>query len=391
MWVAAGQRLMGRVSVREWALWESPRWLSCFVVAVLAVYAAAIGTAVSLTTFRARDAGLWMLLVVLGIASIELTRGPGDEPAGAVKYVYGAWQLPIAILLPPIYGLIAPISNLAFIQFRVRRTLVHRRVFTAAAFGLSYGAASVAYHLLASRMAWLSPGPGIRWLPWVLVVAACGVLQWAVNNGLVMTAVKGSDPSADVRNILLGRENLFNDAAELNTSVVLAVITSIAWFLSVLALPFVVLLHRSHRHAQLVMAIADIDHFKAVNDTYGHLAGDAVLAGIARAMSALLRDYDIIGRFGGEEFAILLPHTGADEVKRIAERLREKLAEIIVPVNAGTAAESPLQVTISIGVATLDGSRRDLDEMLAAADSALYRAKNTGRNKVWVLADSSAG
>src|SRR6266487_3353023 len=427
MWIAAGQRLMGRVSVREWALWESPRWLSCFVVAVLAVYAAAIGTAVSLTTFRARDAGLWMLLVVLGIASIELTRGPGDEPAGAVKYVYGAWQLPIAILLPPIYGLIAPISNLAFIQFRVRRTLVHRRVFTAAAFGLSYGAASVAYHLLASRMAWLSPGPGIRWLPWVLVVAACGVLQWAVNNGLVMTAVKGSDPSADVRNILLGRENLFNDAAELNTSVVLAVITSIAWFLSVLALPFVVLLHRSHRHAQLVsesridgktgllnavtwqrearleitrairtrtplaVAIADIDHFKAVNDTYGHLAGDAVLAGIARAMSALLRDYDIIGRFGGEEFAILLPHTGADEVKRIAERLREKLAEIIVPVNAGTAAESPLQVTISIGVATLDNSRRDLDEMLAAADSALYRAKNTGRNKMWVLAASSAG
>jgi diguanylate cyclase (GGDEF)-like protein len=143
-------------------------------------------------------------------------------------------------------------------------------------------------------------------------------------------------------------------------------------------------------HTPLSVAIADLDHFKAVNDNYGHLAGDAVLAGIASAMSALLRDYDLLGRFGGEEFVFVLPQTGATEAERIAERLREKLSQIIIPINAGTVAESPLQVTVSIGVATLDGSRRDLDEMLAAADSALYEAKKTGRNRVCVLADSSA-
>ncbi|HKB31092.1 MAG TPA: GGDEF domain-containing protein [Streptosporangiaceae bacterium] len=420
------ERALLRIGIGGWAVWELPRWLSGFVVAVVAAYVAVIGVAVAFTTVRIRDVGLWAILIILSIASIELTRGPGDEPAGLVKYVYGAWQLPIAILLPPLYGLIAPIPNLAFIHWRVRRTLIHRRLLTTAALGLSYGAASVAYHWIAAQ-AGLSPGPGLRWLPWVLVVAACGLLQWATNNSLVMTAVKGSDRSARLRSLLFGREQLFNDAAELNTSIVLAVMTSIAWFLAVLALPFVVLLHRSYRHAQLVnesridgktgllnavtwqreatreimravrtrsplaVAIADIDHFKAVNDTYGHLTGDAVLAGIARAMTALLRDYDIIGRFGGEEFVILLPQTTADEVRSIAERLREKLAEIIIPVDMGTAPESPLRVTVSIGIATLDGSRRDVDDMLAAADAALYEAKNAGRNRVCVLADGAPG
>ena len=424
MRTAARPRRYGLARIGEWAVWESPRWLSWFVVALIAVYVAIIGAAAVFTPVRARDIGLWALLIILSIASIELTRGPGDEPAGVVKYVHGAWLLPIAILLPPIYGLIAPIPNLVFIHWRVRRTLVHRRMFTTAALGLSFGAASVAYHSLAARAAWLSPGPGLRWLPWALVVAACGLLQWAINNSVVMTAVKGSDPSAVISKLLFCREALFNDAAELNTSVVLAVITSVAWFLAVLALPFVVLLHRSYRHAQLVnesridgktgllnsvtwqrearleitravrtrsplaVAIADIDHFKMVNDTYGHLTGDAVLAGIARAMTALLRDYDIVGRFGGEEFVILLPQTSTDEVKGIAERLREKLAEIIIPVTEGTAAQAPLQVTVSIGIATLAGSRRDLDDMLAAADAALYEAKNAGRNRVRVLADS---
>jgi diguanylate cyclase (GGDEF)-like protein len=422
-----GPRAARRVPLRQWALWELPHWLSAFVLAVIAVYATLIGIASAFTTVRARDAGMWAVLTVLSLASIELTRGPGDEPAGAVKYVYGAWHLAIAVLLPPVYGLIAPIPNVVFLQLRVRPLLIHRRVFTAAALGLSYGAASLLYHMLAAGGNWLSPGPQIRWIPWVLVVVACGVLQWAVNNALVMTAVKGSDHSASVRTLLFSSEPLFNDAAELNTSVVLAVITSVSWFLSVLALPFVVLLHRSQRHAQLVnesridgktgllnavtwqrearleitrairtrtplaVAIADIDHFKAVNDTYGHLAGDAVLAGIARAMRALLRDYDIIGRFGGEEFVFLLPHTGADEVRHIAERLREKLSEIVMPIGGAATAQSQLYVTISIGVATLDGSTRDLDEMLAAADAALYEAKNTGRNKVCVLADTSAG
>jgi diguanylate cyclase (GGDEF)-like protein len=195
-------------------------------------------------------------------------------------------------------------------------------------------------------------------------------------------------------------------------------------FMALGALPLVALLHRSFRHAQLVdasridaktgllnagtwlrearletaravrtraplaVAIADIDHFKNVNDTFGHLAGDAVLAALASALNALLRDGDLTGRFGGEEFCILLPGTDAAEARQITERLREKISRIVTPVSGATSGDPPLQVTISIGVAALGSSRRDLDELLAAADHALYQAKEAGRNRVCVLAAS---
>ena len=88
----------------------------------------------------------------------------------------------------------------------------------------------------------------------------------------------------------------------------------------------------------LAVAIADIDHFKNVNDTFGHLTGDAVLAAIARALSSLLREGDLTGRFGGEEFAILLPGTDAAEARQITERVREKISRIATPVSDGGAA-----------------------------------------------------
>ncbi len=138
------------------------------------------------------------------------------------------------------------------------------------------------------------------------------------------------------------------------------------------------------------MAIADIDHFKNVNDTFGHLTGDAVLAAIAGALSALLREGDLTGRFGGEEFAILLPGTDAAEAHRITERVREKISRIATPVSDGPGGDDPLRVTISIGVAALGSSRLDLEELLAAADHALYQAKETGRNRVCLQAASPA-
>ena len=132
----------------------------------------------------------------------------------------------------------------------------------------------------------------------------------------------------------------------------------------------------------LAVAMLDIDHFKRVNDTYGHLAGDAVLAALAASLRGLLRDYDITGRFGGEEFAILLPHTDAGTAAQITERLRAKLADITVTAGNGDGTVVPLQVTVSIGVATLAASHRDLDELIAAADAALYQAKQSGRNMI---------
>jgi diguanylate cyclase (GGDEF)-like protein len=411
--------------VRAWPVWELPRWLAVFVLAVTAGWAAALGAAALQTRFGLRDLALFALLLGFGAASIELTRRSG-EPAGLIRDVYGVWQLPMALFLPPVYVLAAPVAKLAFTQWRTRQTMLYRRVFTAASVGLAYGAASWAFHTAAARLPGVTTGPGYHWLAWIAAATACAVLRWAVNVGLVFTAVKGSDPTVRLRDLEFLREPLYNDAAELCLGLVASVTLAANWLLLGLFLPLVTLLQRSLRHAELehasridaktgllnavtwqrearveisrasrthaplAVAMLDIDHFKAVNDTHGHLTGDAVLAALSATLRALLRDYDLIGRFGGEEFAILLPQTDAATAAQITERLRAKLAEITVTTGNGSSTQVPLRVTVSIGVATLATARRDLDDLIAAADVALYRAKAQGRNRVCVSTDGPA-
>jgi diguanylate cyclase (GGDEF)-like protein len=417
----SGGGLVARL--RSWPVWELPRWLATFVTAVVAAYLAAVVAASTQTSFSLHDLALFALLLGFGAASIELTRRSG-EPAGLIMDVYGVWQLPIALLLPPVYGLIAPISKLAFTQWRTRQTVLYRRIFTTSAVGLAYGAASFVFHVMLGRIPAVTAGPGYHWLIWIAAAAVSGLLRWAINATLVLTAVKGSDRGASIRQMQLSKEPLYNDLAELCIGLAATVLVAVSWFLIALFLPAVTLLQRSQRHAQLenasrvdaktgllnaatwqreasielsrairtrsplAVAMIDIDHFKRVNDTHGHLAGDAVLATLSATLRALLRDYDIIGRFGGEELAVLLPQTDMAKAKQITERLRAKLAEITVTTGSGGSAEAPLQVTVSIGVATLRAARRDLDELIAAADAALYLAKAQGRNQVCLSAES---
>lgn len=123
----------------------------------------------------------------------------------------------------------------------------------------------------------------------------------------------------------------------------------------------------------------DIDHFKAVNDNHGHKTGDKVLQKLAAIVRHTLREVDIIGRLGGEEFAVILPETGTDEANEAAERLRQAIALARIQTEAG----KPLSVTISIGVASLtENSTDDVEYLLKQADEALYVAKNNGRNQV---------
>ena len=409
----------------RWRAGELPGWLVAFIAAVIAADLIVIGACAVVTRFRGADLELAGVLLACNLLTVELTHRAG-EPAGLVKDVHAIWELPLALLLPPLYGLMVPIPRMVLVQWRVRATLVHRRVFTAAAVGLSYGAASAVFHRAEPVLAGTVPGAQARLLAWALAAAACGVLKSAVNKVLVMTAVKGADPAASVRAQLFTREPLFHDAAELSVGIMVAHAVTDSPFMALTALPLVALLHRSFRHAQLVdasrldaktgllnagtwlrearletaraartrtpltVAIADIDHFKNVNDTFGHLTGDAVLAAIASALSALLREGDLTGRFGGEEFAILLPGTGAAEARQITERVREKISRIVTPVGDGHPVDPPLRVTISIGVAALGSSRLDLEELLAAADHALYQAKESGRNRVCLHAAGSA-
>jgi len=123
----------------------------------------------------------------------------------------------------------------------------------------------------------------------------------------------------------------------------------------------------------------DLDFFKRINDAHGHAGGDAVLKHVAQIMRRSLREIDVVGRVGGEEFAIILPGADATHARRLAERLRETLAKTPVVLDGKTIA-----VTVSIGIATIGMHDRDADGTLARADKALYRAKENGRNRVEV-------
>ncbi len=125
------------------------------------------------------------------------------------------------------------------------------------------------------------------------------------------------------------------------------------------------------------LLIMDIDHFKRVNDTFGHDIGDRVLKSVADVSRESLRNIDILARLGGQEFAALLPHTGLEQAASVAERVRLAVAE-----NAVMTPRGGLQVTISIGVSEAATGSFDLDSFFRCADEALYAAKRAGRNRV---------
>jgi len=137
-------------------------------------------------------------------------------------------------------------------------------------------------------------------------------------------------------------------------------------------------LHRSRREGKpLAVAIADLDHFKQVNDTLGHTAGDAVLREAAERMRGAVRDCDFVGRYGGEEFLLILPGCDGPAGLHVAERVRRRVGD--APVRAG---ETPAPVTVSIGLAAAGPDGAEADDLIRAADEALYRAKAAGRDRV---------
>ncbi|GBD44950.1 putative diguanylate cyclase YegE [bacterium HR40] len=148
------------------------------------------------------------------------------------------------------------------------------------------------------------------------------------------------------------------------------------------------LLERARRHDQRVaLLLFDLDHFKQINDSHGHAAGDLVLRRVADICRSTLRSHDLVARLGGEEFAVLLIDTDREEALAVAERLRTAIATADIRYG-----EHRLAVTISVGIAVPEAGREDLEACLAAADRALYRAKHEGRNRVCaVVHEGSAG
>jgi diguanylate cyclase (GGDEF)-like protein len=146
------------------------------------------------------------------------------------------------------------------------------------------------------------------------------------------------------------------------------------------------LLGRSRRHShQAAVLLCDVDHFKGVNDTYGHPVGDEVLRRVAQVLRSAVRKIDIPARYGGEEFAVVLEATDRDGAVGLAERIRTDVGALSFPTDKGT-----FQITMSIGVATFPHDSEDKAILIERADTALYHAKETGRNRVVSYAEAAA-
>jgi diguanylate cyclase (GGDEF)-like protein len=390
-----------------------------FTAFVMVAYAA------SQTTWTVHDLLEFLLLLICGMVSVAATPRVAYVTPGVTRDFLTAWVLPVAILLPPVYAMLTPIPLQVLTQWRVHKGVVYRRVFTAGAISLTYGAASVLFRQFPDSFAGGSIGSGTHAITWVLAVAVCELVGGFGHKFLIMAAIKLSDPSVRLAELALNREALQADFAEFDLSLLITVVVAVTPVLAIAAVPTVLLARRFIMHAGLLaasridtktgllnastwereagveisravrmhiplaVALVDIDHFKVVNDTYGHLVGDKALRAVTDALQSQLRGYDLAGRFGGEEFAVLLAQTRKQDALNVAERLRAHIAGLSIPVDDGDESAGHVQLTISVGVASLDGESRELTDLLAAADAALYHAKETGRNKTHVISATS--
>lgn len=425
-WPSLRSRL-SRLPHPPWVLWEQP---TAFIVYFLTVEAAALAvfaTSIPNATIGSDDLLRAAALIVAALAHAEGSRGIErvrrlSDPVAHVD-LNSVWTLPAALLLP--FPLAASVIVIIYFHrwLRINRQDPYRRVFSTAMFVLTAYAASLI--VSASPVNGLFAEGSDRSLLSVAVLLAAG-LGYATSNILLITVmIWVRQASSTPIRAAIGRpaDNTL-EAATLCFGAFVAVAVAYQPLLVVFALPLVLVLHRNvlirqlrddartdqktglrnatawneHAGRQLARArrqqgrlhvlLLDIDWFKSVNDTYGHLAGDEVLRALAGALHDEIRETDAVGRFGGEEFVVVLPDTTTDETYGVAERIRERVSAMRVPVTStqnggGDPTDTVITgLTVSVGVSSFPKHGDDLDTLVFAADTALYTAKNNGRDQI---------
>jgi diguanylate cyclase (GGDEF)-like protein len=422
----AGAR-RGVASICRWEIWGLSDPLRGYLLGITSLGVVACCTAAAaFTAWQLPQLLRFAALLACAIVAVEATRTVREIHGALSRDLQTVWYLAIATGLPPAYAFLAPVFLAAYKLWRMPNMIVYRRVFSNATLSLAYGLASVAFHAFPHTTVGSHPGTESHALTWTGAAALCGILGWLINHALLLIAIKLSDPTARFRELLGTRESITSDLVELSLAVTVSLIVAIDPVLMVLALPSIVLYRRYLMHAQLIaharmdaktgllnavtwqreataefshaqrthsplaLAIVDIDHFKDINETAGEIVRDQLLRDIAGMLKEQLPGHDLIGRFDGEEFVILLPQTGREEARRISERLRDHIAGEPIAIESGTQAGYVFRLTVSIGVAIQNESRRALAELIGAADSALDKARRTGWNKVVVVPDGPA-
>lgn len=415
----------GVLSLRTWTLWSLPPSL---VISVITVEV----TILSLVGLGAMSAGLpsdaeiraGVLVGVLGIAHTEAVRNVERVRRRVMVEdlhinLGSVWYFAGAVLLSP--TLAAACTAVVHVHLWWRadgaRTPLYRQIFSTSSLAMASFAASAAMTYAAG-----SVGSAARLGQDIVPVLVLGMLVFAtVNTALVAGAIAVSSPGSKIEE-LVGDwdENLLELTTLCLGALTAAAIVINPWLAGFAILPLL-MLHRAvlvrhlreaatidgktgllnaaawHTQAQRALRrvvrstqpravlVLDLDHFKTVNDTHGHLAGDHVLAAVAGALRDEVRDRDLVGRFGGEEFVVLLSgleNGGDEEFEAVAERIRGRIASLRVeiPTPDGPLTVSGLSISVGGVVCPQDGG--DLQDLLQIADTALYAAKHAGRNMV---------
>ena len=408
---------LGLGRIRKWPLWGRPAISIWYVLVIDAAAAAVIATA-----FAAPGGAELPVITAAALAAAAVAQGEASRRIERVRRVMSGsvhinmvsvWVFAAVLTLP--LGWVAVLTGLVSAHvvlrsYRVRRSYPHRQVMNAAAMVLAAWAARLVLDAggvpVLTRATTLDAGA-------VGIVLAAAVVFFAVDGVLIAVSLLVDGVGERRPSDLVGSAD--DNALELATICLGAVIGLVLVYqpfaLLFLFVPLFVL-HRSVLVKQLEelatkdqktgllnastwreeadrelagrspfgVLMVDLDHFKRVNDTYGHLAGDAVLKAVAGAVRRAVRDYDSVGRFGGEEFVVLLPGLRNGDVLAIAERIRHAIAQLRVPLPESETVLSTLSA--SIGAATYPDAASGVDGLVHAADTALYRAKRGGRNRV---------
>jgi diguanylate cyclase (GGDEF)-like protein len=407
---------------RSWPVWQIPRRL---LVAVLIVEVTAVLLVARLLLDGLPEpAALWRAaaIVGLGIAQAEIAAGIERvrKQIGGPLHVdlCSVWTFAGALVLPTALAVGVAVvvhTHLWWRSWRPRAPL-YKQLFSTATIALACLAAGAVGAVA-------RPGDAGLLGPLGAVTIVLALLAYVVvNSALVAAAIMMSAPQPDLVAALGEWDDNALEFATLSLGALTAVGLVVNPFLALFALPAVLLLHRAvlvrhleqaantddktglltaaawHTRAERELArpgtapsavlVLDLDHFKRVNDRHGHIAGDSVLVAVAAGLRAEVRDQDLVGRFGGEEFVVLL--AGVDvadgsegaNVLAIAERMRVGIAALRVEVPTPDGPLTVTGLTASIGAAIHPRHGADVGTLMHAADAALYAAKRAGRNTV---------
>jgi diguanylate cyclase (GGDEF)-like protein len=409
-------------SVREWQVWTLAPVPRAYILGVVGLDWAVTVAALVVAPPRVNPADLVIYLGLLGCAVllVETMRRTREVKGSTSRDLLAVWFLPIAILFPPGLAFLAPLA-LGIYRMRIRPAFLYRRVLTASTVSLGYGAASLAFHAAPPSIAGPAPQTGAHAVTWLLLAAGCYLLAWAVNNGLVLVAIRLATPEVRLREAFGGRTAWSTDLIELGLSVMAALVVAVAPVMIVLAVPPVVYSQRLILTAQLVsqirfdaesgalagvmwrseaeadvsqarrtgrplsVALAEIDDVPGLGGTAGPEAQRQVLRAVAAMLAGQVPPAAQVGRLGGGRFAILLPGVPEDGARRLGVRIRDQLAAEPVEVERDGQLDFVLRPTCSVGVAALSTSRQTVTELITAADVALGEARAAGGNQVRVV------